>query len=102
MSNNNKDEKTYLFDNPRNVSRLLLGFYIICGGLFIADFIVHRHTVHPWESFTGFYAVYGFSACVLLVVIAKEMRKVLMRKEDYYDLKDKNYDVKGENYDLDE
>jgi hypothetical protein len=56
MSNKIEDEKTYLFDNPRNVSRLLLGFYIISAGLFIADFFVHRHTVHPWEGFPGFYA----------------------------------------------
>ena len=86
MSENQKDEKTYLFDNPRNVSRLLSGFYIICAVLFVADFIIHRHTVHPWEDIPGFYAIYGFVACVLLVVVAKEMRKVLMRKEDYYDV----------------
>ena len=88
MSNKNKDDKTYLFDNPRNVTRLLRGFYIICAILFVADFIVHRHTIHPWEGFPGFFAIYGFVACVVLVVIAKEMRKVLMRKEDYYDQKD--------------
>ena len=88
MSNDHKDEKTYLFDNPRIVSRLLTGFYIICGVLFVADFIVHRHTVHPWEDIPGFYAIYGFVACVLLVVAAKEMRKLLMRKEDYYDKRD--------------
>ena len=93
MSNKAKDKKTYIFDNPRNVSRLLLGFYIICAGLFVADFFVHRHTVHPWEGFPGFFAIYGFVACVLLVVIAKEMRKVIMRKEDYYDVKDENYEL---------
>ncbi|MGD8783197.1 MAG: hypothetical protein PVF28_05420 [Thioalkalispiraceae bacterium] len=81
-----KDEKTYLFDNPKNVSRLLLGFYIICAVLFVLDFIVHRHSVHPWEGFPAFYAIYGFVACVLLVLIAKEMRKLIMRKEDYYDV----------------
>ena len=86
MSNKQNDEKTYLFDKPRNVSRLLLGFYVICGGLFLADFIAHRHTAHPWEGIPGFYAIYGFVACVVLVLIAKEMRKVLMRKEDYYDV----------------
>lgn len=93
MSNKPKDEKTYLFDNPRNVSRLLLGFYISCAGLFAADFIVHRHTIHPWEDLPGFYAIYGFVACVILVVIAKEMRKLLMRKEDYYDMKEESYDM---------
>ena len=86
MSNKQNDEKTYLFDNPRNVSRLLLGFYIICGGLFLADFIAHRHIVHSWEGIPGFYALYGFVACVVLVLIAKEMRKLVMRKEDYYDV----------------
>lgn len=86
MSSKQNDEKTYLFDNPRNVSRLLSGFYIICGVLLLVDFIVHRHIAHPWEGIPGFYAIYGFVACVVLVLIAKEMRKVLMRKEDYYDV----------------
>jgi hypothetical protein len=33
----------------------------------------------------GFYAIYGFVACVILVLVAKEMRKLVMRDEDYYD-----------------
>ena len=47
---------------------------------------MHRHTYLNWEKLPAFYAFYGFVACVLLVLIAKEMRKVLMRKEDYYDV----------------
>lgn len=86
MAESQDKEKQYLFDNPKNVSRLLLGFYIVCGILFVLDFILHRHTAHPWEGVPGFYALYGFVACVVLVLIAKEMRKVLMRKEDYYDV----------------
>lgn len=82
----NQDKKTYLFDNPKNVSRLIRSLYIICAMLFVADFFVHRHTVHPWEDFTGFYALYGFIACVILVVMAKWLRKLVMRKEDYYDV----------------
>ena len=79
-------DKQHMFDNPRNVSRLLLGFYIICAILFVLDFVLHRHISHSWENLPGFYAIYGFVACVLLVLIAKEIRKVLMRKEDYYDV----------------
>ena len=30
-------------------------------------------------------ADHGAIACVLLVLIAKEMRKLVMRREDYYD-----------------
>ena len=80
------DEKQYLFDKPENVNRLLRGFYILCGILFALDFAVHRHVYLDWERLPGFYAIFGFVACVLLVLIAKEMRKVLMRKEDYYDV----------------
>jgi len=80
------DEKQHIFDKPENVNRLLRGFYAICGLLLILDFVLHRHIVHSWENAPAFYAIFGFVACVLLVLIAKELRKVLMRKEDYYDV----------------
>lgn len=78
-------DKQHLFDNPRNVKRVLFGLYAVCTTLLLADVVYHRHVVTPAEEIFGFYAVYGFVACVLLVLIAKEMRKLLMRKEDYYD-----------------
>ena len=78
-------QKTYLFDNPRNVRRVVLGLVGACVILAGLDLVLHRHVSHPWETMFGFYAVYGFVACVLLVLLAKELRKVLMRKEDYYD-----------------
>ena len=85
-SADNEQEKQYLFDKPKNVQRLLRGFYAVCVILFLVDFAVHRHIYHTWENLPAFYAIYGFVACVLLVLVAKEMRKVLMRKEDYYDV----------------
>ncbi|KZY65709.1 hypothetical protein A3737_35850, partial [Oleiphilus sp. HI0065] len=60
-------------------------FYVICGLLVVADFVVHRHIYHEWEKIPAFYAIYGFVGCVVLVLIAREMRKFLMRGEDYYD-----------------
>lgn len=78
-------EKIHLFDRPENVDRLLKGFYAICILLVLADFIFHRHIGFDWEKIPAFYALYGFVACVVLVIIAKRMRNVLMRKEDYYD-----------------
>jgi len=77
-------EKRHIFDNPKNVWRVIYALHAICAVVFVADFFVHRHVEHPWEALYGFYCVYGFVACVLLVLIAKEMRKVLMRREDYY------------------
>ena len=78
-------QQTYLFDNPRNVRRVVFGLVGVCVILVGLDLVVHRHVSHPWETMFGFYAVYGFVACVLLVLLAKEMRKLLIRKEDYYD-----------------
>ena len=80
------NEKQYLFDNPRNVKRLLRGFYAVCVLLLVLDLVVHRHVVHSWEILPEFYAVFGFVACVVLVLVATQMRKVVMRKEDYYDV----------------
>lgn len=81
MAKNNQ----HFFDNPRNVKIILYLLYISCLILFILDFIIHRHTYHQWEGLLGFYAVYGFIGCVVLVLIAKWMRTFLMRDEDYYD-----------------
>jgi hypothetical protein len=80
-----KANKQYLFDDPKNVDRLLRFFYGICGLLVLVDFVVHRHTEMGWEKIPAFYALYGFVACVVLVILAKMMRKVVMRKEEYYD-----------------
>jgi hypothetical protein len=37
----------------------------------------------------GFYAIYGFVACVVLVVVATAMRRLVMRAEDYYERHEK-------------
>ena len=78
-------EKRHLFDYPRNVKRAIHVLYALCVIALAGDFLVERKIEHPWEALFGFYALYGFTACVALVLIAKEMRKVLMRREDYYD-----------------
>ena len=82
---NTEEEKQDYLDKPENIAKILKVFYVICGLLVVTDFIVHRHIYHDWENVPAFYAIYGFIGCVLLVLIAKLMRKVLMREEDYYD-----------------
>jgi hypothetical protein len=79
------DGKRYLFDNPRNVRLVVRALTWTCVLLLGLDFVVHRHLSHEWEGLFGFYALYGFVACVLLVLLAAEMRKLVMRDEDYYE-----------------
>lgn len=78
-------EKTHLFDNPRNVKRLIYALFAACGLSVIAEFFIHLHPEHPWESIFSFYSIYGFVMCVGLVLGAKMLRVIIMRKEDYYD-----------------
>lgn len=79
------DEPPGYWENPANVTRLLRVFYALSVGLVLVELVVHRHVAHPWERLFGFHAWYGFAACWILVVLAKRMRRVLMRPEDYYD-----------------
>ncbi len=74
-----------IFDNPKNVSRLRLGFYICLVLVLVAEFFIEAHHGFGVEHFFGFYAVYGFISYVFLIFTAKILRKIVMRKEDYYD-----------------
>jgi hypothetical protein len=80
-----RNEKDHIFDNPRNVKRILHALYGCCAFLFVLDFVIHRHVYHSWENLWGFYAIYGFVGCVILVLVAKWLRTFIMRPENYYD-----------------
>ncbi len=79
-----KRPKSHLFDNPKNVTRVIRGLLLLCLVLVVLDAVIHRHTAHPWEKVFAFYPMYGFVACVTLVLLAKGLRKLVMRSDDYY------------------
>ena len=100
QSVNPQDKKENdFFDRPSTVKWILRIFYALCILLVLVDFIVHRHIETDIEKIPAFYAIYGFVACVLLVVIAKEMRKVLIRDEHYYESSDVKTEDAGEGED---
>ena len=90
-----RSERRHLFDDPGNVRFVLRLLYAICIALMLVDVVdlalrllgagALRHTERAWEGFAGFYPVYGWVGCVALVLIAKLLRKVVMRREDFYD-----------------
>jgi len=81
---NVKDE-LHWFDNKRNIKRIIYTIYAICAALFLAEFFYHKHAVFSFDTWFGFYAIYGFIMCVGLVIGAKVIRIFLMRREHYYD-----------------
>jgi hypothetical protein len=44
--------------------------------------------IHSWEGLWGFYGLFGFIGIVVLILLAKQLRKLVMREEDYYDVDD--------------
>ena len=78
----------HFLDRPGNVRRMLHLLYACCAALLLIDVLYHRHTQHTWDGWWGFFPVFGFVGCVLLVLIARLMRRVLKRPEDYYDAGD--------------
>ncbi len=79
-----KKELTFL-DSAKNRKKVRRYFYIFLGILLIVDFFIPKHGHFPWESAPEFFAVYGFVACVSLIFVAKLLRLLVKRKEDYYD-----------------
>lgn len=81
-----ENEKKHLWDDSKNVKILLRVFFTLCVLLFAVDFVVHKHAHMPWEAWPGFYAIYGFVACVILVLVSKYvLRPLVKREENYYD-----------------
>ncbi len=78
-------EKAYWLDSRANVDRLVHRFYAVCALLLLIDLFIPKHGSFAIEHAFGFYAFFGFVACVTLVLVAKQLRRVLMRPEGYYD-----------------
>ena len=86
MSNHNDTERTYWLDDKKNVNKICYALYTICALFALADLFNYKHHLHfDFEYWPGFYSIYGWVACVALVLAATQLRKVLMRDEDYYD-----------------
>lgn len=79
------DERKFWLDSPGNVKKLIIGVVVICAGLLVAEFFYHKHAHFAVENWFGFYGFYGFIVFCGIVLIGKELRRFLMRDEDYYD-----------------
>jgi hypothetical protein len=72
-------------DRPENINRLVMVLVAACVATVVADFFYHKHADYSFQAWIGFDAVFGFVAYVGLITLAKGIRHLLMRREDYYD-----------------
>jgi len=79
----NEDRK-YWLDDPRNVRKIVYALVAVCVLLVVLDLFYDKHAHFEAENWFGFYGFYGFVCCVGLVLAAKQLRRLVMRPEDYY------------------
>lgn len=87
MSDHSNDKEWWL-DKPANIRLIIWALVVICIALALADFLYHKHGHFEFEQWPAFYAWYGFLSYCTIVLSAKQLRKFLSRKEDYYDAED--------------
>ena len=78
-------------DKPKAVKRFFLAIYLICGVLLVAElllFSTENAHPHPLEESMRFlvYPIYGFISFWFLVLVAKPMRKLLLRLHSSFSL----------------
>ena len=66
------------------VKKIAYGMLVL---LILADFIISRHEIHFFgDKIPGFWSLFGFISCVLIIVVSKWIgHHWLVRDEDYYD-----------------
>tara|TARA_Y100000310_G_C20342654_1_gene650538 strand:+ start:49 stop:294 length:246 start_codon:yes stop_codon:yes gene_type:complete len=66
------------------VKKIAYGMLVL---LILADFIIPRHEIHFFgDKIPGFWSLFGFISCVLIIVVSKWIgHHWLVRDEDYYD-----------------
>ncbi|AWB11038.1 hypothetical protein TDSAC_1702 [Thermodesulfobium acidiphilum] len=74
------------FEKPESLKITLIVLFSFLTVVTILDLIVPKKAEYGFEEFPSFFSVYGFVACVVLVLAAKYiLRPIVKRKEDYYD-----------------
>ncbi len=96
MTEDRSKEAPRWLDHAENLRKLYRGLWVVCvlllvGGQGLLTWAHQRaqeagdgHSGFSFESWPGFYALFGFIAYVVLVLFSRELRKLVMRSEDYY------------------
>ncbi|MEH6515761.1 MAG: hypothetical protein V7742_03690 [Halioglobus sp.] len=73
---------------PATIKRLWWIFSAILALTVAAQFVWGSKGYFGIDGWPGFAAVYGFLACLVMVLVAKLLGKVLKRNESYYNSED--------------
>ena len=97
MNQNQNQEPDYWLDMPSTLRLIIVSLVLVCIALVAADFLYHKHGHFDFELWPGFYAWYGFLSYCLIVLSAKQLRKFIGRKEQYYESTDSDTNNEPDN-----
>ena len=84
MSGDSQEPKQW-WEEPSTHKFIYLLLIAICGVLFCLDLLMAKKTHFNFEGYIGFFGIFGALAYTTIVVVAKGLRKLISRAEDYYD-----------------
>jgi len=79
------DIKLGYFDQPKTKKMLWILLWAVCILSLLLEFFVHRKNYFDIVDFFGFFAILGFGACSVSILVAKGLGFFLKKGEDYYD-----------------
>jgi hypothetical protein len=81
------DEPLHWLQKPTTIRLLwVLGFGLLAITV-LAQIWIPMHGHFGWDDWFGFYALFGFFSCVLMVVVAKALALWVKRPDTYYEQK---------------
>ncbi len=77
----------YLRNHQKQLVWFSIGVLVLLIAIDATPALVDKHHAHTKpEHFPGFWSVFGFVACALIVLVSKWLGHLfLMKREDYYD-----------------
>ncbi len=71
-------------DKPGSANKIFWALAVVCGLLFLVDFTYEKHGYFHIEHTPGFFGAYGFIMFTGLILVAKGLRVLIKRPEDFY------------------
>jgi hypothetical protein len=71
-------------ERPGTIRTLWIVFIAILAATLLAELFVERHSLFGLDGSFGFYAWFGFAACVGLILFPKLLGVFLKRPDTYY------------------
>jgi len=81
--NDNHQQDAWLA-RPESIRLLWKLFAVVLALTVVAQFVIKVKGYFGVDGWLGFAAIFGFVACLLMVLVAKALGLLLKRDEDYY------------------